>query len=404
MRRRRPPAASLQRYLNVSDIRVGAKKRLPRAIFEFIDRGTEDDIAVAHNRQAFDQLKLRHRAFVDVSERTFATTLFEAPLAMPVAIAPTGFAGLCWYDGEIELARAAAGANIPFTLATGSIASIERVADAVGGLAGARLWFQLNVWHQRALSHQLVERAARTGFETLIVTVDTPVSANREYNVRNGFQQPFAASPRFVLDLLGHPRWCAGVLLPYLLRAGMPRNAHHPAANDANDANGLGSPVDREAAMRCDSLGWDDLKTIRRLWHGPLLIKGVNRRDDAIRAIACGVDGVVVSNHGGRNMDSAAAAIDLLPEIVDAVGTRATVIVDSGVRRGSDIVKALALGAQLVLIGRAALYGTALGGSDGATRVLEILRRELDRTMAYTGCRNVSDIDTDILYRNVNNT
>ncbi|HEM7843189.1 TPA: alpha-hydroxy-acid oxidizing protein [Burkholderia multivorans] len=388
-------AAQLQRYLNVSDLRAGAKKRLPRAIFEFIDRGTEDDIAVAGNRHALDQLKLLHRACVDVSERTLDTTIWGTPLAMPLAIAPTGFAGLCWHDGEVALAMAAASANIPFTLATGSIASIERVAEAASRMPDARLWFQLNVWRQRALSYRLIERAANSGFEALIVTVDTPVSANREYNVRNGFQQPFAASPRFVLDLLRHPRWCTGVLLPYLLRTGLPRNAHLPATTNAGE---FASPADREAAMRCDSLSWDDLKAIRRLWQGPLLLKGINRRDDAIRAISHGVDGLVVSNHGGRNMDSAVAALDVLPGIVDAVGTRTTIIVDSGVRRGSDILKALALGAHLVLIGRAALYGTSLGGFDGAARVLEILRRELDRTMAYTGCRSIADIRPDILH------
>ena len=396
MRIQQPQSAALQRYLNVSDVRAGAKKRLPRAIFEFIDRGTEDDIAVAHNRDAFDQIKLLHRAFVDVSGRTHATTLFGVPLAMPLAIAPTGFAGLCWFDGEIELARAAASANIPFTLATGSIASIERVADAVRASTGTRLWFQLNVWQRRDLSHLLIERAAHAGFEALIVTVDTPVSSNREYNVRNGFQQPFAPSPRLILDFLRHPRWCAGVLLPYLLKTGMPRNAHHPT--DAEIETDAGE-VDRTESMRCDSLSWDDLRMIRRLWRGPLLIKGVNRRDDALRAVTYGVDGIVVSNHGGRNMDSAAAALSVLPEIVEAVGTRTAVIVDSGVRRGADILKALALGAQLVLVGRAALYGTAIGGADGAAHVLQILRRELDRTMAYTGCHSVAEIDSGVLHR-----
>ena len=358
-------------------------------MFEFVDRATEDHIAVANNRSAFERIKLRHRALVDVSRRSVATTLFGKPASLPMAIAPTGAAGLCWHEGELELAKAAAKAKIPLTLSTASMTAMEKIAQHGGPEVGGRLWFQLYVWKQRELSHQLIQRAHRNGFEALIVTVDSPVSPNREYNTHNGFALPFKATPRFVVDVMRHPFWAKDVLLKYFTSIGMPRHENYPGGIPEVRPSAASA-----AAMRCApirSTGTTSAK-FRDIWPGILMLKGVNRPDDAVKAIEYGVDGIIVSNHGGRNMDSAAATIDVLPEVAEAVGDRATVILDSGVRRGSDIAKALALGAKAVLTGRATLYGTAVGGEAGALRAISLIRNELDKTMAYTGCCSVDEL------------
>lgn len=382
--------SALGRCYNINDLRLAARRRLPRGVFEFVDRGSEDEVALRNNRAAFERIKLRHRALMDVSGRDVSTTLFGKPIGVPMAIAPTGAAGLCWHLGELELAKAAAAANIPFTMATSSMTAMETIAKEAGG----RLWFQLYVWKQRELSYQLIERAHRAGFEALIITVDTIVPPNREYNPRNGFLLPFHPTARFTVDIAMHPDWFFRVLMRYLTTIGMPRNENYP---DPFRRPITTDPGTREV-MRQDTLCWDDIRVFRDKWPGVLMIKGVNRPDDAVKAIEYGIDGVIVSNHGGRNMDSAVATIDVLPEIAEAVGERASVILDSGIRRGSDIVKALALGAKAVLTGRATLYGTAVGGQAGAAYAINIIRNELDKTMAYTGCRSIDEITTDIFW------
>ena len=379
------------RAQNIEDLRTLAKRRLPRGIFEYIDRGTEDEVALRENRAAFERIRLRPRMLVDVSQRSTAATVMGRTHAMPVIVAPTGAAGLVWFEGELAIAKAAAAADIPFTLATGSMTAMEKVANQAGG----RLWFQLYMWADRGLSHQLVARASAAGFEGLVVTVDTPTMANREYNPRNGFALPFHPSARAMADMLLHPEWLAGVLLRYLASGGMPTYENMPPEHRRKiTKGGAASPL-----MRCDSLSWDDIKTLRDLWPGTLLVKGILAPEDAARAVACGADGVVVSNHGGRNLDSALAPIDALPDVVSAVGGRTKVIVDSGVRRGSDIVKARALGAEAVMVGRAPLYGAAAGGAAGAARALEILRRELNITLAMTGCATMDDVGPALLTR-----
>jgi (S)-mandelate dehydrogenase len=387
--------AALDHCYNIADLRAAAQRRLPRGVFEFVDRGSEDEIALRNNRAGFERIKLKHRALVDVSGRSMATTLFGKPVGMPMAIAPTGAAGLCWHEGELELATAAAKAKIPFTLATSAMTSMEKIAEQAGPGVGGRLWFQLYVWNRRDLSYQLVERAKAAGFEALIVTVDTIVPPNREYNARNGFLLPFSPTARFTMDIMRHPSWAARVLLKYVTTIGMPRNENFPEPYrrrvTAND------PA-RDEVMRQDSLCWDDIKAFRKMWPGILMLKGINRPDDAVKALEYGVDGIIVSNHGGRNMDSAVASIDALPDVAEAVGERATVLLDSGVRRGSDIAKALALGAKAVLTGRVTLYGTAVGGAEGAGKAIGIIRSELDKTMAYTGCCSVDEISTDIFF------
>ena len=375
---------------NVHDLRIAARKRLPKGVFDFFDRGTEDEVALANNRAAFERLKLKHRALVDVSKRSMATTLFGKPVSMPMAIAPTGVAGMCWYHGELELAKAAAAAKIPFTLATGAMTPMEEIAEKAAG----RLWFQLYVWEKRELSYELIERAKRCGFEALLVTVDTTVGPNREYNARNGFHQPFRLTPRATFDVLKRPRWVGSVLARYLMKGGLPKYENYPA----HLQHSIRTDPNVHAVMKRDSLSWEDIKIFRKMWPGILMIKGVNRPDDAVKAAEYGCDGIVVSNHGGRNMDSAVASIDALPEIAEAVGEKATVILDSGVRRGSDIAKALALGAKAVLTGRATLYGTSVAGQAGALKAVDLIRREFDNTMAYCGCNTVDELTPDILF------
>ena len=375
---------------NISDLRDMALKRVPKGLFEFVDRGTEDEVSLRNNRAVFERIKFKPRTLVDVSKRTQEITLFGHQQKMPICIAPTGTAGLMWYEGEIALARAAKEAGIPFCLATGSMTAMERVAAEAGG----RLWFQLYMWPDKSMSHKLVERARDAGYEALVVTVDGAVSPNREYNLRNGFTIPFSFTRTNILDVLSHPRWLFGVLARYVMTTGMPRYENYPSEIKYKVT---AKPMGR-SQMKNDSLNWEDLKVLRKMWPGTLMVKGLAHPQDAILAADCGADGVVVSNHGGRNLDGSIAPLEALPEIVDAVGKRVQVIVDSGFRRGSDVVKALALGAHAVLIGRSTLYGVAAGGHTGATRAITLFREEIDRVMALLGVRSVEELGPELLH------
>ncbi len=376
--------ANVEDAQNIFDLREMAKLRLPKWLFEFVDRGTEDEVALRNNREAFERIQFKPRMLVDVSGRKLDTTLYGKEHKMPIGIAPTGAAGMMWYKGELELARAARDAGVPFSLATGSITSMEEIAGEVGGT----LWMQLYMWADRKLSHQLVKRASAAGFEALLVTVDGAVAGNREYNRRNGFSVPFKYNSRNTLDVLSHPRWMLGVLGRYIANGGMPERVNFPDELKGKITTAYGGNKE----TRSDSLNWDDLKALRDIWPGKLLVKGLLHPDDAAKSVELGADGVIVSNHGGRNCDAAPAPIEVLPEIVKAVGDRTTIVFDSGIRRGSDVVKALALGAKMVLIGRSTLYGTAAAGYDGATRALNIYRGEISRGMANISCNKVSEI------------
>jgi isopentenyl diphosphate isomerase/L-lactate dehydrogenase-like FMN-dependent dehydrogenase len=266
---------------------------------------------------------------------------------------------------------------------------METIAEQAGGT----LWFQLYLWASRELAYELVARAKATGFHALIITVDTPVTPNREYNARNGFELPFRICIRNSWDLCTHPRWLAEVMLRYLLTTGMPR--YENSAPMQRTAITKGGQV--PSSMRSDDVSWDDLKALRDRWPGTLLVKGVLRPDDAERAIALGADGIIVSNHGGRALDAAVPAISALPDIAAAVGRRGTVLVDGAFRRGGDVAKALALGASGVLIGRPALYGAAVAGHAGVGRAFEILRRELLAVMAMLGCASINDVTQDLI-------
>lgn len=372
---------------NTADLREKARRRLPKGLFEFMDRGNDDEVAMRDNIIALQRIKLKPRVLVDVSKRSQEISLFGKKQRMPVIVAPTGSTGLAWYEGEIALARAAAAHGIPFTLAAGSMTALERVAAEAGGT----LWFQFYMWPDRALSHQLIARARDAGYEALVFTVDTPVAPGREYNLRNGFTIPFKFTQRNVVDVLTHPRWLLGVLMRYMITTGMPRYANFPAHTQTRIT---ALPMGRSTASN-DSISWDDVRQLRKLWPRKLIVKGVQHPLDAVMAAECGADAIVLSNHGGRVLDSTTAPILVLPQMVEAVGERITVIVDSGFRRGSDVVKALALGADAVMLGRAPLHGTAAGGERGALRALQIFRDEIDRVLALIGCPNIDDLNPD---------
>jgi isopentenyl diphosphate isomerase/L-lactate dehydrogenase-like FMN-dependent dehydrogenase len=374
--------------LNIFDLRDMARCRLPKGLFDFIDHGCEDDIALRNNRAALERIKLRTRVLNDISGRSLETTLFGQPQKLPIAIGPTGPAGLMCYRGEITIARAAAKAGIPFTLASSSTTAMETVVRDGGG----RQWFQLYMWRDRERSYRIVERAKAAGFEALVVTVDSVVPMKREADVRNDFTIPVSLTPRNVVDLLRHPRWLAGVVGRHWLTTGMlkPENFMEDDPNAKAVARPIGSPIDKN-----DSLTWEDLRILRDKWPRKLIVKGILNVPDAVSAADYGADGIVVSNHGGVVCDSALAPIDALEPIVGAVGSRLTVLVDSGYRRGSDIIKALALGAKGVLIGRATLYGAAAAGEAGADRAIDILRDEMQRTLAVLGCTRIGELRRD---------
>ena len=372
-----------RKALNIEDLRRMAKRRLTKAIFNFIDRGSEDDIALRHNREALERIKLLPRVLNDTSGRDPAITLFGKPQKLPLIIGPTGPAGYAWYRGETALARAAAKAGVPFAIASTSNTAMEDILANGGGTQ----WYQLYVWRDMEASMVAVERARDAGFEALILTVDSTVPYNREFDIRNGVTFPVRITPRNAIDAMLHPRWTVNTLGRYVLaERRMPRyvNIKIPETLSPKEVRGF--------LFKNDTLDWDFLRRVRDMWPRTLIVKGILHPDDAVMAADCGADGVIISNHGGIANDSAPAPIDVLPAVVAAVGGRATVIVDSGFRRGSDVLKGMALGADAVIVGRATLYGVAAAGEAGATRALEILEAEIRRTMGVMGVTDIASL------------
>jgi len=369
---------------NIWDLRDQARRKLPKAIWEFIERGTEDDILTAHNNAALRAIKFDPRTLRDVTTRDLSIELFGRKRASPLIIAPTGIADLACFRGESAIAGAAAAAGVPFSLATSSTTSMATIAAITGGAAG--FWQQMYLWERRDLSWRVVDRAAELGAEALIVTVDTPIWPNREFNRRNGMANPIRANPRLAWSMVQRPGWMTSVLGRYLLHGGLPTFANYP-----EEVTGTGR------VTNSPSVNWEDIRELKRRFPGKLLLKGLLNRADAAAAADQGVDGVIVSNHGGRTFDAAPASIEVLAEIVDAVADRTAVIFDSGVRRGSDVLKAMAIGAHAVMIGRATLYGAAAGGQAGATRAIDILLEEISTAMAMVGVTRLGDLDRSFL-------
>jgi len=381
--------ADLSRAISIEDLRELARRRLPRAIFDFFDGGAEDEATLRDNRAAFERVRLLPRVLVRVSQVDTRVSLFGGEARLPLAIAPTGGISAGRWGAELALARAAKAAGVPFTMATPSAFTIERVAEEVGG----RLWFQLYAVRDLAFREKLVERARSCGYEAILVTVDLPVSGKRERDPRNGFHTPYSPNWRNSRDVIFKPAWALD-----MLRHGLPGMANLEGYRFSTPAGtDIVTAVGRE--MDAD-LDWEYIKRLRGLWPGKLLLKGVERPDDAERAAAIGCDGIVVSNHGGRQLDGAAATLDALPQIARSVGSKLTVLLDGGVRRGADILRARALGAQAVLTGRATLFGCMAGGEAGALRALEILASELERAMRLCGARSPAELGPDLIARN----
>lgn len=377
------------RALTIEELREIARRNTPAFAFEYVEGGSEDEATLRRNREAFADWRFRPRVLVDTAERHLRTELFGRATELPLVIAPTGLNGMLWPDADVALARAASAHGIPFTLSTVSNARVERVA----GVAGARTWMQLYVLNARKITEDILARASAAGCEALVFTVDTNIFGGREWDQRH-YRAPGKLSARSLLDAAMHPRWAARILWP----RGIPRfeniAEHLPPA--ARSARGGVTVIPR---LFSPTISWDDVAWLRDAWHGRLLIKGVLSAEDAVRAAGLGCDGIVVSNHGGRQLDSCVSPMDVLPDIVAAAGDRLVVLVDSGFRRGTDVLKALALGADAVMLGRATLYGLAAGGEAGATHALRILRDEMLRALGLLGCRSVEELGPHLLQR-----
>ncbi|MES2187183.1 MAG: alpha-hydroxy acid oxidase [Pseudomonadota bacterium] len=379
-----------QNTYNIEDLRKAAKCRLPKMCFDWLDGGVEDHVTWRRNREAFDEIRFRPKVMVDVGGRSTSVDLFGKTHTLPMGLSPTGATGLYSHRADIALARAARDAGIPFVLSTASFDPLEEVAKEAEG--GTR-WFQLYMSKNRESAGRLVKRAFDAGFEALVVTGDVPVIGNREYNRRNRFSVPFKLNLPTMVDGLLHPRWLLGTFFKTLLDSGVPKYQN----DDSQPGTQKVTQISFQA--RRDEIDWDDVRWLRENWPRKLFVKGVLRADDAVMAQQCEADGVFISNHGGRQLDGSISPMDALPEIRAAVGPDFKLIVDGGIWRGTDVAKAIALGADMAFIGRATLYGLAAGGEAGVRHAIALLRAEFDRTLAQLGCRKVSDITADCLYR-----
>jgi len=380
--KRRPfTGGTLARARNIADLRELARRRVPGFAFEYVEGGAEDESSLRRNRSSFEHLQLLPRTLIDSSRRQLRTTILGTPAEAPLIIAPTGLNNMLHPEGDLALARAAARRGIPFTLSSLSTTRLEDVAARAGG----RLWLQLYVLKDRAIARDLMQRAAAAGYEALLFTTDANVFGSREWDQRN-FSAPGRPTLRAALDTLRHPGW-----LLDLLRNGVPRFRNVESFLPPGKASAVGGSTVLPGLFEA-TITWDDIAWIRQFWRGKLLIKGVLSAGDAERALALGCDGVVLSNHGGRQLDYCVAAIEVLPEVAAAIGGRMPILIDGGVRRGTDVIKALALGAQGVMLGRATLYGLAAGGEAGVARALEMLCTEADRTLGLLGCNSVSEL------------
>jgi len=375
---------------SIEELRKAAKRRLPRSVFDFIDGGAEDERTLRENRAAFARVRLTRRVLVGVADVEPETSILGKAAKLPIVIAPTGAVGFGWRGGDVAVAKAAAAHGIPFTLSTSATASIERIAEEAPG----RHWFQAYFFKDREHSFGLIERARKAGYDTVMVTADLPVGGKRERDFRNDFGIPFRFTPRNVLDFATRPAWALDMLL-----RGAPQLENLAGMALSGTGTGTRNLVSSVGRDQDASLDWEVIKRVRDAWPGKLLIKGVVHPADAERAVALGCDGVIVSNHGGRQLDSEVASFDALPGVVRAIGGKASVLMDGGVRRGSDVFKALACGAEAVMVGRATFYGVCAAGEAGALRALDILREEFVRTLQLCGVRRIADIGPELLVR-----
>jgi len=373
---------------SIEDLRRLHRRRVPRMFYDYVDSGSWSESTYRANEADFQAIKLRQRVAVNLEDRSLRTTMAGQEARLPVALAPTGLTGMQYPDGEIHAALAAERFGVPFILSTMSICSIEDVADRVG----KPFWFQLYVMRDRDFIGRLIDRAKAAGCSVLVLTLDLQIMGQRHKDVKNGLSTPPRLGPATLLDLLSKPRWCLGMLRT-------PRRGFGNVVGHVRGAENMKSLAQWSASQLDPTLTWDDIAWIKDRWGGPLVLKGIMDPVDAELAVASGADALVVSNHGGRQLDGAPSSIAALPAIVDAVGRKIEVWMDGGIRSGQDVLKALALGARAVLIGRAFLYGLGALGGPGVTRCLEIIANELDLSMAFCGARNLTEIDRDILWQ-----
>ncbi|KQX23445.1 MULTISPECIES: alpha-hydroxy acid oxidase [unclassified Sphingomonas] len=363
---------------SIDDLRDAARRTLPRMVFDYVDGGAQSESTMRQNRAAFERHRLLSAAPVDVSRRSTATTLFGQSLAMPLIIGPTGYASAFWPKGDLALARGAAAAGVPFVVSNGANSRLRDIAEASGGQA----WLQLYIAHDKQSTLGLIGEARALGFETLEVTVDTALPGRRIRDIRNGFTVPYSWTPDKVVDVLRHPGW--------MLRA-LPHGAPRPGLMPMEQGRSWATVSEFVRSQINPAIGWDDLAWLRDQWPGTLIVKGLLDPGQVEPAIAAGYDGIVISNHGGRQLDGAVSTLDVLPDFAAAAKQRIPLLIDSGVRTGTDILKAVALGASAVQVGRATLYGLSTAGEAGVGHALGIFRTELDMAMALVGLNRVAD-------------
>jgi L-lactate dehydrogenase (cytochrome) len=370
----------------IEDLRQVAHRRVPRAFFDYAEAGSYSQETLRANREDLERIKLRQRVLVDVSQRDLATTILGEPARLPLALAPIGLCGMQRGDGEILACRAAQAAGIPFSLSTMSICSIEDVAQAVG----KPFWFQLYVMKDRGFIRALIERAAAAKCSALVLTVDLQVLGQRHCDIRNGMTVPPQIKLANLIDIASKPAWALSIL----------RGKRKTFGNLAGHVRGMEnvtSLAQWTASQFDPTLSWKDVEWVRSIWSGKLILKGILDVEDAKTAARTGASALVVSNHGGRQLDGAPSSISALPKIVEAVGSQIEVMFDGGIRSGQDVLRALALGARSCMIGRAYIYGLGAGGEDGVAKAIEILAKELDVSMALTGTKSVRDVDLRII-------
>jgi len=374
----------------IEDLRKKAERRVPRMFYDYADSGSWSESTYRANEDDLQAIKFRQRVAIDVSQRDTTMEMLGKTVTMPVALAPTGLTGMQHADGEILAAKAAADFGVPFTLSTMSICSIEDVAAN----SDAPFWFQLYVMRDRDFIRRLVERARAANCSALMITLDLQIMGQRHKDVRNGLSAPPKPTLRNLINLMQKPAWCLGML-------GTKRRQFGNIVGHVKGVKDMSSLADWTVSQFDASLSWDDVKEIRKQWGGKVIIKGILDAEDARAAVNVGADAIVVSNHGGRQLDGALSAIKALPAIVDAVGDKVEVWMDSGIRSGQDVLRAIALGAQGTLIGRAFLYGLGANGQAGVTQALEIIHKELDLTMGLCGQSELRKVDKSILSQSV---
>ncbi len=383
----RVSGARLRRALSIADLRILAKKRLPVGIFGYVDGGAEDQQSLGANREAFSRWAFETHILNNVSQRSLGATLFGKRYAMPLGISPMGATALCWFDGDLALAAAAARAGVPAILSAASSVPLEEVAAL-----NPDIWYQAYLPANEQVIGPLLKRVERAGIAVLVVTVDVPIASTRENELRHGFSLPLRPSWPLLWSGMVRPAWSFGTFAQTLWRRGMPHFENFTAERGGPI---IAAPKQDHRAGRA-AMSWEEIRLIRRLWPGKLVIKGVLRGDDARRAKAVGADGILVSNHGGRQLDGARATLLALPGIVEQADGL-SVMIDGGVRRGTDVLKALCLGADFVFVGRPALYGLAAGGQAGVERALQIMRQEMDVNLALLGAADVAQLSRDYL-------